>query len=210
MKEEKIKAIVFDFDGTIADTFAIVVDIALKLNDVLKLVRKDEVNIEDFRNTSSADFIKRLNMPKYKLLYYFWQGKKLFGEKIEKVAIFPGMKDTLKTLKERGLKLAVVTSNSKHTVQKYLFSKNLDCFDIVESPFLIINKSHVLRKVLKKLQVEPSEALYVGDETRDIDTAHRVGVKAVAVTWGYHFRELLVRFDPNYTIDAPEELLELI
>jgi HAD superfamily hydrolase (TIGR01509 family) len=210
MQETKIKAVIFDFDGTIADTFALVVNIALKLNDTLKLFKKEEINIEDLRNISSTDFIKRLDTPKYKLLYYFWKGKKMFGEKIDGVKIFPGIPAVLEKLKSMGIKLAVVSSNSKSNVHKFLVARNLNYFDVIESPLFIFDKTRVIKKVIDQLNVRPEETLYVGDETRDIESAESAGIKSVAVTWGYHFRELLVRYKPNYTIDTPQELLDLV
>lgn len=210
MPETKINAVIFDFDGTIADTFAVVVGIALKLNDTLKLFKKEEINIEDFRNTSSTDFLNRLETPKYKLLYYFWKGRRMFGEKIDGVQVFPGIPAVLDKLKSMGIKLAVVSSNSKSNVRKFLVSKNLNYFDVVESPLFVFDKTRVIRKVIDQLNVRPEETLYVGDETRDIESAQSAGIKSVAVTWGYHFRELLVRYKPNYTIDKPQELLDLV
>jgi HAD superfamily hydrolase (TIGR01509 family) len=210
MPETKIKAVIFDFDGTLADTFSLVVSIALKLNDTLKLFKKEEINIEDFRNVSSSDFFNRLETPKYKLLYYFWKGRKLFGEKIDDVQVFPGIPAVLEKLKSMGIKLAVVSSNSKSNVRKFLVARNLNYFDVVDSPLFVFDKTRIIKKVVEQFNVEPEETLYVGDETRDIESAHSAGVKAVAVTWGYHFRELLVRYKPNYTIDTPQELLELV
>lgn len=210
MQESSIKAIIFDFDGTIADTFALVSEIALKLNDALKLFKKEEISIEDFRNISSDDFISRLDTPKYKLLYYLWKGRRLFGERVESLRAFNGIEECLKQLKARGFKLAVVSSNSKSNVEKFLKANNLNYFDIVASPLLVFNKSAVIKRVMRKLNVLPDEVFYVGDETRDIEAAHAAGVTAVSVTWGYHFRKLLVRFAPDYTIDTPQELLELV
>ena len=124
--------------------------------------------------------------------------------------VFPGIDSLLAELKRQNIKLAVVSSNSRSNVKKFLNTNNLNYFDIVASPFLVFNKSHILKRVIRQLGVDPSEVLYVGDETRDIEAAHAAGVKAVSVTWGYHFRNLLVRFDPDYTIDAPYELLNII
>jgi phosphoglycolate phosphatase len=210
VEEEKVKAIIFDFDGTIADTLPATIEIALKLNDKLKLFKKEEVNIEEFRNISSKDFVMRLGMPKYKLFYYIWKFRRMLGVKMENILVFPGIKETLEKLDSAGIKLAMVTSNSTSNARKFLLSKKIDVFDIVESPLFVFNKARVIEKVMKKLNVNAEDTAYVGDETRDIESAREAGVKSVAVTWGYHFRDLLVRFKPNYVVDTPEELLSLI
>jgi phosphoglycolate phosphatase len=210
VEEEKVKAIIFDFDGTIADTLPATIEIALKLNDKLKLFKKEEVNIEEFRNMSSRDFVMRLGMPKYKLFYYIWKFRRMLGVKMENILVFPGIKETLEKLDSAGIKLAMVTSNSTSNARKFLLLKKIDVFDIVESPLFVFNKARVIEKVMKKLNVNAEDTAYVGDETRDIESAQEAGVKSVAVTWGYHFRDLLVRFKPNYVVDKPEELLGLI
>ena len=209
-EENNIKAVIFDFDGTIADTFALSIDIALKLNDELKLIRSDEVSIEDFRSTDTYDFIKKIGMPKWKLTYYIWKMRILMGNRIGDTKTFDGIPELLSALKKQGIKLAVVSSNSKSNLLTFFNKNNLNMFDVVESPLLILDKSKKISLAVKKLGVKPNESLYVGDETRDILNAHQAGVKAVSVTWGYHFRELLVRFHPDYTIDTPKELLKIV
>jgi len=210
MQENNIKAIIFDFDGTIADTMSVVWNIASRLNDTLKLYKKEEVSLEDFRNTNTRDFINNLKTPKYKLLYYLWKGRRMFSESVNGIKPFDGIEETLKLLKTFQIKLAVVSSNSKANVKKFLKLNKLEYFDVVESPILLFNKTRLIKKVVRKLGVEPDEVFYVGDETRDIESAHGAGVRAVSVTWGYHFRDLLVRFHPNYTVDTPQELLEIL
>ncbi|NTV47683.1 MAG: HAD hydrolase-like protein [Chlorobiales bacterium] len=161
-QENNIKAIVFDFDGTLADTMSVVWDIAIKLNDKLKLFKKEEISLEDFRNTSSSDFLGRLTTPKYKLLYYLWMGRRLFGENIKNIKAFDGIEETLKMLKSLQIKLAVVSSNSKTNVKKFLAFNKLEYFDIVESPLLVFNKTRLIKKVVGQLGVDPSEVFYVG------------------------------------------------
>jgi phosphoglycolate phosphatase len=210
VEEESVKLIIFDFDGTIADTLSAVVEIALKLNDKLRLFKKEEINIEDFRNMSSRDFINKLSMPKYKLIYYFWEGRRMFGSKIKSVQVFPGIKEVLENFHKAGIKLAVVTINSKSNVRRFLENNNINYFDIIASPLFFFNKAKEIKKVMERLNIKPEDTVYVGDETRDIECAQKAGVKSVAVTWGYHFRDLLARFKPNYMADTPEELLGLI
>ena len=210
MIEENIKAVIFDFDGTIADTFALSIDIALKLNDELKLIRRDEVSIEDFRSTDTYDFIKKIGMPRWKLIYYIWKMRILMGKEILNTEVFNGVPELLSELRKRELKLGIVSSNSKSNLMTFFKKNNLNMFDVVESPFFILDKSKKIKLALKKLNVRSAEALYVGDETRDILNAHQAGVKAVSATWGYHFRELLVRFHPDYTVDTPQEILKII
>jgi len=209
MQENDIKAVIFDFDGTVADTLPVVIRIAQKLNHKLKLFKEEVVNIEELRNISSTDFFKRVNMPFYKLIYYLWLFRHLLGKEIEYVPIIPGLQEILTIIHEKGIKLAVVSINTESNIKKFIKAKNITVFDEVDCPFFSFNKARVIKRVMEKLGATPENTLYVGDETRDIESAHKIGVKIVSVTWGYQFREILVRFKPDYTVDTPEELLDI-
>jgi phosphoglycolate phosphatase len=57
--------------------------------------------------------------------------------------------------------------------------------------------------------LDRNHVLYIGDETRDIEAAHKAGVRVAAVTWGYNNAEMLKRFSPDYLVSRPHELLSL-
>ncbi len=210
MQEITTKAVIFDFDGTIADTLPAAINIARKLNQELKLVNEEEFSIEEFRNVNSDDFIKRLNIPIYKLIYYLWKFRRILGKQVADIPMFDGLAEVLVKLHDLGIKLAVVSLNTESNINKFLKNNNGELFDIVECPILYFNKAKVIKRVAHKLNVDPENVFYVGDETRDIIAAHEAGIKVISVTWGYHFRDLLVRFKPDYTADTPEELLNII
>ena len=67
-----------------------------------------------------------------------------------------------------------------------------------------------LQYILKKLDISPQNALMVGDSTHDIEAAHRAGMKACAVTYGYRSKEILLAKQPAAIIDNLSELLDLI
>ncbi|HEU4679284.1 MAG TPA: HAD hydrolase-like protein, partial [Terrimicrobiaceae bacterium] len=61
-----------------------------------------------------------------------------------------------------------------------------------------------------KQHVSAAEILFVGDETRDIEACQKVGVRIVAVTWGYNSRRSLVAMKPDFIFDDPKELVALM
>ncbi|PSB03825.1 HAD family hydrolase, partial [Merismopedia glauca] len=56
----------------------------------------------------------------------------------------------------------------------------------------------------------PAKVIYVGDETRDIEAARKSKIKAIAVCWGFNFREILAKYKPDFLIDRPSQLLEVV
>ncbi len=209
-QEYPVKAVIFDFDGTIADTLPLSINIAIKINDELKLIRKEEIDLEAFRSISTEDFIKRLKLPEYKIIYYLLRIRSILGKNIDKVEVFSGIKDVLFQLKKYNIKLAIVSTNSVKNIKKFIKINNIELFDFIASPLFPINKRRAIGRVINNLGISPKNIIYVGDETRDIKAAHDNNLRAVSVTWGFHFRNLLIRYNPDYVVDNTNDLLKLI
>lgn len=209
-QEYPVKAVIFDFDGTIADTLPLSINIAIKINDELKLIRKEEIDLEAFRSISTEDFIKRLKLPEYKIIYYLLRIRSILGKNIDKVEVFSGIKDVLFQLKKYNIKLAIVSTNSVKNIKKFIKINNIELFDFIASPLFPINKRRAIGRVINNLGISPKNIIYVGDETRDIKAAHDNNLRAISVTWGFHFRNLLIRYNPDYVVDNAKDLLKLI
>ena len=209
-QEYPVKAVIFDFDGTIADTLPLSINIAIKINDELKLIRKEEIDLEAFRSISTEDFIKRLKLPRYKIIYYLLRIRSILGKNIDKVEVFSGIKDVLFQLKKYNIKLAIVSTNSVKNIKKFIKINNIELFDFIASPLFPINKKKAIGRVINNLGISPKNIIYVGDETRYIKAAHDNNLRAISVAWGFHFRNLLIRYNPDYVVDNAKDLLKLI
>jgi len=131
----------------------------------------------------------------------------------DNVKIFPNIKDTILKLKEK-YRLAI-HSNSYSELIKEILKKNgmEDAFDYIvgadHGEKGIKPDPEFLISALNELDVQPHEVAYVGDMDGDIIMAKAVGVKTIAVTYGYHSKEKLIFHHPDHIIDKPEELLEV-
>ena len=74
----------------------------------------------------------------------------------------------------------------------------------------MFSKHKVLRKFLQKNFLTPEEVIYVGDETRDIEAAKKIKMKAIAVSWGFNSKEALAAQNPEFLIHKPNELIDVI
>jgi phosphoglycolate phosphatase len=199
----------FDFDGTIADTLFSSIKTAREISDKFKLLDASEINIEKFRNLSSEDFIKRLDINPLKLLYIIWLFRRKVFSYIEKEKPIDGMLDTLNEIQNRGVKIAIVSSNTKKNINKFLHANGFSADIEVFTPIFIMNKTRQIKKACRRYGVLPENTAYVGDETRDIISAKDAGVMSVSVTWGFQFREVLSRFGCDFMADTPSDLLKL-
>ena len=202
--------LIFDFDGTIADTLSAIIRLvnehASEFN-IKPLVDKD---VEEFRGMSNIDIIKRLKIPLVKVPYMVLHAQKELNQRIDEMTLFPGIKDLILGLKGLGLRLGILTSNSRENVQKFLRAQALDVFDFIHAEQNFFGKNWALLHLLKKHGLKRDEVLYVGDEVRDIEACQKVGVPVVAVSWGFHRRHLLAAKKPTYLVDAASEILAIV
>ncbi len=205
-----IKNIIFDFDGVLADTFPFAVNTAMEINKELKLLSDEKINPEEFRSLDMEDFVKEFKISKVKLLFFILKYRKRLQKEIESMPTFTDLPYVLQQLKSKGIKLGIVTSNQKKIVQKFLTFNNLEVFDFIFSTFSLFHKEKILLNSLKRHHLKKEETIYVGDETRDIRAARAAGVKVASVTWGYNFESKLAEYKPDFIIDRPQDLLNLL
>ena len=198
-----IKYIVFDFDGTIADTFDVI------KNVVMKEFGEYDFDFELIRSEDSKGLLKKMNIPLWKLPEMALKVTSRL-RKNNDFKMFPGIIDLLNILKEN-YKIGIVSSNSKENIINTLQKYNIqDLFEFVYSDSSIFGKHLVLKKMCRKYNINPLDVIYVGDEDRDITAAKKVKIKNIAVTWGFNSKEKLSRVNPDYLIDTPMQILEII
>ena len=86
--------------------------------------------------------------------------------------------------------------------------KNL--FSFIYTERTLFSKDKALNKFIKRNNLIPEQVMYVGDETRDIEASKKINVKVVAVSWGFNSEEALARQNPDFLINKPSELVDLI
>lgn len=206
-----IKLIIFDFDGTLADTLETVTQITNRLAKEFGYKPSNPKEISQIRNLSSVEIIKQSGISFFQLPFLLKKLKVEMKQEINQIDPFPGMRETLIELRHQGNHLGIVTSNSQENVKIFLKNHQLDdCFDFIHSETSIFGKSKVLKKVLKQAELTSEEVIYVGDETRDIEAAKREKIQAIAVSWGFNSEEILSQHQPDFLIHNSHELIEVV
>ncbi len=207
---KKDLTLIFDFDGTIADTMAAIVRLANKYNATLGIPPLDQDEIEAMRGMSSREILKKHRIPLAKLPYLLIHYQKELGREIDKLGLFPGIREVLLELKSLGVKLGILTSNSTENVEKFLQAREIEVFDFVHSERNFFGKTRALKHVLKEEDVRKDDVIYVGDEARDIEACRKAKVPVIAVSWGFQRRDFLADQGPTYIVDSPDEILEIV
>jgi HAD superfamily hydrolase (TIGR01549 family) len=202
--------LIFDFDGTIADTMVAIVRLANKYNATLGIPPLDQDEIEAMRGMSSREILKKHRIPLAKLPYLLLHYQRELGQEIDKLGLFPGVREVLLELKALGVKLGILTSNSTENVEKFLQAREIEVFDFVHSERNLFGKTRALKHVLKEEDVRKDDVIYVGDEARDIEACRRANVPVIAVSWGFQRRDFLADQGPTYIVDSPDEILEIV
>lgn len=215
MKTNNIKAVLFDFDGTIMDTNEVIINswqhtfrnLTGKEADVNMLLgtfgEPLEISIDKMLPEFSRDDAMRIYRE-----YQYCNFKGL-------ISLFPGVVEVLRELKEKDIKTAIVTSRLRRTTMEGIEKFDLhDFFDTVVT--MEDTKKHKpdaepAFEALRRLDIEAEKAIMVGDSKFDIMCARNAGVKSVLVDWSVAAQaESGIENKADFKIRSLKELLDFV
>jgi HAD superfamily hydrolase (TIGR01549 family) len=199
-----MKTIIFDFDGTIVDSTKLLCE---SLNLVAKNHGYKEIDMKAFKEKPIRELKDEMKISFLKLPFILREFKRNYKKKMMEVKLFKNIIPILKRLSKNN-SIGILTTNDEDVVNK-LLGKNIELFDFVYCGSGVFGKSSILKKIIKKHNLDLDDTFYVGDETRDIEAAKKVNIKSVAVTWGLNSKKLLKNNKPDIILDTPIKLLEL-
>lgn len=213
----QIETLIFDFDGTLADTSqTIVATITETLRDS-NFPILPEREIKALIGLSLQDmFVKATNVSEKGSIDALCQ---LYREKFGDIAdhtisLFSGVKSTLEMFSMAGYHIAIATSRS-HASLDFLCEK-LGIGELIEIAYAeddVVNKKpapDMVLAILERLGVKPESALVVGDTTFDISMGRAAGCRTCAVTYGNHTEAQLENAMPDYIVDSFPTLLAIL
>jgi phosphoglycolate phosphatase len=205
-----LKSVIFDFDGTIADTYQAIFNIVnqLAVKYGYQPFKPDE--IEKFHSQNICQTCKELHIPLIKLPLLLIEGQSMLSQQIADLKPIKDMPETLKDLKRRGYQLCIITSNSQANVNAFLDLNQLNIFDHIEGSNHLFGKAKVIKKYLKQNHLDTSQAMYVGDEIRDIEAARGARIKIISVTWGFNTKSSLLKNHPDFLVETPTDLTKTL
>lgn len=214
-----IKAVIFDLDGTVLDTL---LDLKTAVNRVMNKFGYGEQSYEEVRNKVGSGFrnlmfrcigkedisddeldrAENQMVIEYKDCYH------------DNTKPYEGIDELLSYLKDNNIQIAI-NSNKKDDYTKKLIELN---FPFIDSKLVLGKREGYNVKpdpannteLMEKMKVNKDEVLYVGDSLVDIKTARNSDLKAVSVSWGFVDKDRLIEAKPDYIIDRPAELIDII
>lgn len=207
----RVKLIIFDFDGTLADTLDAIVGITNRLALEFGYEPTLPEELDQVRNLSSREIFKRSGISIFKLPFLLKRVKANLHQQIPSLKPLPGIKEVLFCLKDEGHQLGILTSNSEENVTLFLQEHGMeDLFDFVYSATTIFGKHRLIQKIMNARKLNSEEVVYVGDETRDIESSKKINIRVIAVSWGFNSKSALTEHNPDFLIDRPGELIEVM
>ena len=215
-----MKACIFDLDGTLTDTLE---SLAFSVKETLKEMGLPQITTDECRSFvgNGARYLmeRALEAAGDRELSRIEEGMEVYGRIFDEnctylVTPYEGITETLKQMKDKGIKLAVLSNKPHQQTQKVverIFGE--DVFDCVQG-----QKEGIARKpdpdgiyrLLEEMQAGREECLYVGDSEVDVETGRNAGVRMVGVSWGFRSREVLRAAGAGPIIDSPEELMQFV
>lgn len=186
-----INTFLFDFDGTLVDTAPDLINTA---NEIFLKHNRKEISFQEGLGCSSnginAFLKKRFSFDEINNISLFDEFVEIYKNNCYKNAsLFPGFQDILIDLKKRGFNIGIVTNKPRIFTDLILNYLRIDSmFDIVLCPddgFKPKPDNQMFIEVFDKLQVDPSQVIYVGDGERDIIAANASNIISVFAGYGY-------------------------
>jgi len=203
------RCVIFDFDGTLADTLDETLSIMNELASEYGFRAMNTHEIGGVRHMRVGEFRRYLGIPAWRLPRLLIEGKRRLGQRMQTITPIPGVPEMLRELRLRVPMLGILTSNSEENVAAFLERHALVPFDFIISSRKLLGKAKHLRRIVKRRGLAHEDTLYVGDELRDIEAAHAAEIPVAAASWGFNSRTSLHAAMPDHMLDSPGALLAL-
>ncbi len=205
------KTLVFDFDGTIADTLGETRRIFNRIAPDYGIREVAEEELNHLRHLSLSELLDHLDIPKRRVPALIARGTGMMRSNITELKLIAGMPEVLVELRKHVRSFGILTSNATANVDLFLRTHGLrDEFDFISSTSKLTGKSRHLKAIRKTFTMQPDELLYIGDELRDVKASQKAGIPIAAVSWGFNSHESLAAAKPDYLFDRPEDFLRLL
>lgn len=206
----RYKMAIFDFDGTLADSGDWFLSIADEVAERFRFRRVAQEEIEGLRGHTTREVIRYLGIPRWKLPIIARHLHRRLASETHKIALFDGVEPMLVALQAAGVRLALVTSNAEDNARAILGPDNVARFEQIECGASLFGKAPRYRRVLRRAGLVAHDILSIGDETRDITAARKVGIDAGAVMWGYARRDALSALKPAALFETPGDVYRFV
>jgi phosphoglycolate phosphatase len=200
--------IVFDFDGTLADSLGPALEVFNRIAPGLGLRPIEDV--EAARAMPTRQLLRQLGVRFWRLPRVVRAFQAAAAEHADRLRLHDGVTGVVRGLSARGHRLGILSSNREETIRACLRANGIEgAFAFVIGYPKLFGKAKALRRILKQEKLDRGGLLFVGDELRDLEAGRKVKVSTAAVTWGFQAEPLLRDAGATYLVRRPDELLAI-
>jgi phosphoglycolate phosphatase len=205
-----IKYVIFDFDGTVADSKELAFDLLNELSGKygFRKIARDEVS--SLMLLPMKERLKFMQIPLVQLPFLVLELKKNYASILPFIKPFSGIKDVMLSLNGQNIRTVIISSNSVSNIKHFLVKHDMDFFETIHSQSNIFGKHRSIKSLLQQLKIDIHEVIYIGDEHRDIEACKKANIKIIAVKWGLDPTALLKKAKPDYIVDSPADIIKVI
>lgn len=204
MTGDRRRLAIFDFDGTLADTFpwfcSVLDGVALRY----RFRRVAPEDAERLRGLDARAILRDLGIPAWKLPFITRHMHRLATRDIAAIRLFPGIPEMIDALDASGTTLAIVSSNTEGNV-RHVLGPQAGRFRHYACGASMFGKAKRLRAVMRSAG-HGQDVVYVGDEVRDHEAAEEAGCRFGAVSWGYTRPDRLGARNPALFFEHPADI----
>jgi phosphoglycolate phosphatase len=175
----------FDFDGTLADSFAwfgtVINDAAARYH--FKRIEKDEIDM--LRGRSAREVMRHVGVARWKMPLIANYMRKRKAADVVRIRLFGAAAETIETLAAHGVAIAIVSSNTESNIRAILGPRLAGLVAYYECGASLFGKASRFRALLRRSRAPAAQVIAIGDELRDLEAARAAGIAFGAVAWGY-------------------------
>lgn len=206
------KIVLFDFDGTLADTAPLMRSIYQELTQTHKLKVMTDEDYAALRKGTLNQARRWSGARWWQMPQIIRSVKKLMAAEGETINLFPGVPEMIRELHSRGATLYILSHNAPDTIARTLERYQLrECIQILpRRKWVLSGKAPTILSLLRLTKADPTTVWMVGDEVRDLQAAHRAGVGSIAVSWGLQDESILATYQPTHMVSSIDELHQML
>jgi len=211
MMKDTFKHIIFDFDGTIADSMKLSIELFNQAAHKYNFKTINEESFENLYKLSILEKCKALNVSLTSIPRASMEITRSYNRLISFIPLIKGIKEVILDLKQRGYTLSIISSNAGDNIKKFLAINNIDVFDHIYSAKNLFGKDKAISSFIKKNRIKREEAVYIGDEIRDVAACKANNIKVIAVAWGgFESLDMLTKAGADFMVSDPSEIFAII
>jgi phosphoglycolate phosphatase len=200
---------IFDFDGTLADSFTFFVSVFNQLADQHHFKKIDQEKALFSRGYHPRKMMSKVGLPIWKLPFVTKDFIALMQDNIDAIKPFDGVHALLSEMVKDGITIAIVSSNSYANISTVLGSDSVKLINHFECGMSIFGKSSRIKKVLNKYGIQNQDTIFIGDQISDIEASKKAKVAFGAVAWGYGTMDSLRSRSPTEEFNCMQDILKV-